>query len=258
MIISGAYIARMNLVDIRGDTGWHSVAYSRSGTGSGTHRVYHNGMEQDEETDSASNFVQPTTVPLEIGRRNPASQMFHGNVEYIYIWDRILTPQEISWIYREPYAMFSQPRRVSFLVPKYPYADRRYSRGDEEVLPSDDREMETPFVISDYSGVAADDNVYVLQTALGQHGIFRFDNYNINATDPISATCKLKSTLAPSASVVKLQILNRNTPAWEDLDTDNATAADTEFTLEGTQSSNLSYYYGDENRVSFRVYQEAV
>jgi len=65
-----------------------------------------------------------------------------------------------------------------------------------------------------------------------------------------------QTDLAPSSSTVFLQIFNRNTPAWETVDSDNTTAADTDFTLEAN-IPDLTNYKNASNVISCRVYQEA-
>ena len=53
-----------------------------------------------------------------------------------------------------------------------------------------------------------------------------------------------------------LQIFNNNSGAWETLASNTTAAANTDVILEGVQSSNLSYYYGTNNQVAVRVYQQ--
>ena len=87
--------------------------------------------------------------------------------------------------------------------------------------------------------------------------IFEFKNKNLNNTDIIMPIWKGQSTLAPSLSTVYLQIYNRTTELWETIDSDNATAANTTFTLTSTVDSGLVNYYDGEYWVSFRIYQDA-
>lgn len=75
--------------------------------------------------------------------------------------------------------------------------------------------------------------------------------------DVIEVTWIGKSTLAPSVSEVRLQIWDRNGSTWEDLDSDNATGADTEFTLEGSKTENLANYFDAQFWIACRVWQEA-
>ena len=109
---------------------------------------------------------------------------------------------------------------------------------------------------------------------LDPYGIFLFDNQNTNSIDVITATCKLKVSIAPETSVVYLQIYNRNTTTWEtidqmptmfgtsltsfgDVDAVYGTIGENvEFTLSGVVATNLSDYYDGNNWASFRVYQE--
>ena len=135
-----------------------------------------------------------------------------------------------------------------------------YSRGKKLNLPSDDSDLDILFVSSEYVDVSSDDNIYVQQCGrdtLDPYAIFVWKNKHTNNKDVIISSCVLKTSIAPSVSTVYLQIYNRNSGTWETLDSNNTATANTEFTLSGTQSSNLSNYYDDSFWVSFRIYQKA-
>jgi hypothetical protein len=111
--------------------------------------------------------------------------------------------------------------------------------------------LENAYSEQDYTDVATDNDVYVSQTATNEYTIHQFKNYvsTIGAT----LTCKAKSNTAPSDSTVYLQIYNYDTPAWETVDSDNTTGADTEFTLEANVPDLTDYKDG--NVITCRVYQ---
>ena len=104
--------------------------------------------------------------------------------------------------------------------------------------------------------MAADDADTVEQCATEEHSIFQFKNQNSNNTDNITLYWKGQTDLAPISSTVYLQIYNRNTTTWETVDSDNTTAADTDFVLTNVISVDVSDYYDGSNWVSARVYQE--
>jgi hypothetical protein len=135
-------------------------------------------------------------------------------------------------------------------------ADKDYSRGDYNVLPADAADLETLFTAQDYIDVADDDDVYVDQGATDEFAAFLFKDQN-TGVDVFRVTWIGKSSLAPSTSVVKLQVYDWDSPTWEDLDEDNATAADTEFTLTGDILGDLDKYFDGSNWIACRVYQEA-
>jgi len=66
------------------------------------------------------------------------------------------------------------------------------------------------------------------------------------------------SDLAPSASVVKLQIYNTEDGEWNDVDEDNETGADTYFTLSGSITGDADHYKDAQNVITYRVYQQAL
>ena len=148
----------------------------------------------------------------------------------------------------------AQTGYMEYLVDR---VDVDYTKGDYNVLPTDDTDLETAYGAQGYFNVSLDDNVYETQSASNEYWIKEFKNKHSNNTTPIDVTWKGKSDLAPSSSTVYLQIYNRDSTTWETLDSDNATVANTEFTLTGSQNINLSYYYDANYWVSFRVYQEA-
>lgn len=133
-----------------------------------------------------------------------------------------------------------------------------YSRGDYSSLPTDDSDLSTIFSSTDYTNVESDDNVYVNESAYGgDYAIFEFKDKSDDTTYGISVTWKGKSDRAPSLSTVYLQIYNRTTSSWETLDSNSTASANTEFTLSGSKTSNLSDYYDSNGYVACRVYQRA-
>ncbi len=108
-----------------------------------------------------------------------------------------------------------------------------------------------------YSHVSTNDSDYFVQTG-SQNIIEEFKQIAPDNTKNINLTWIGRTTVAPSASPVYLQIYNYNTPAWETLASQTMVPADTDFTLSATQSANLSNYYDSRNTVSARVYQLVV
>ena len=108
--------------------------------------------------------------------------------------------------------------------------------------------------------MATDDNNYVDLKGTAQYMKLLFKEYNENESSEqkFDITWKGKSSLAPSSSPVYLQVYNRTTEFWEDLDSDDSSSANTKFTLTGTKSTNLSDYYDDNYVISVRVYQEII
>ncbi len=131
-----------------------------------------------------------------------------------------------------------------------------YSREANVVLPSTDATLATQYTSSNKDDVATSDDVRVRITGAG-YLIHQFKVKNVNNTDSIIVDCECQTIVAPSSKNVFLQIYNRTSTTWETLDTDNSSAATTDFALSGTQSTSLSDYYDASNIVSFRVYQDA-
>jgi len=124
-------------------------------------------------------------------------------------------------------------------------------------MPADDTDMENEFISGEYTQVETDDADRVAQTATGEYAAFLFKNKHTGQAT-INVTWNGQSDLAPSESTIYLQIYNRITPGWETLDSDNATAADTDFDLEGQVTVDLANYFDVDNWIACRVYQEAI
>lgn len=153
---------------------------------------------------------------------------------------------------------------MSILTPRHniatlvaPVGVQDYTRGDVVALPVDDTDLETPFTSSDYDDVDADDATRVVQTATGEFSVFLFKDKHTQQ-EQINVTWNGQSDRSPSDSTIYLQIYNRNTPAWETLDSDNSVAADTDFNLSGVVSTSLGDYFDGSFEIACRVYQEAI
>jgi len=132
-----------------------------------------------------------------------------------------------------------------------------YSRADLQSLPSKDNNLTNVFSPQEYLDVENLDGRTSIQTSDGGYSTFLFKNKNTNQ-ETISATWTGKSNIAPSSSTVYLQIYNRASTTWETLDTDSTSSVDTNFTLTGTQTTNLSNYFDDNYWISCRVYQQTI
>jgi len=133
--------------------------------------------------------------------------------------------------------------------------DKIYSRGSETELPTNDDNL-TLLTEQEYADVLSDDAIRVSQGAAIEFPIFIFKEKADSSTQTVTAGWNGQSNIAPSSRPVRLQVWNRSSGGWELLDTDNSTAANTDFDLSGNQSTNLSNYYDSNNFISFRVYQE--
>jgi hypothetical protein len=130
-----------------------------------------------------------------------------------------------------------------------------YTRGSEGSLPGNDNDLGTYYSSSEITDVGTDDGTRVSQTGTG-FVIHQYKKPNSNNTDDIQGDWNGQVVIPPARSTVYLQIYNQNSTTWETLDSDNTTAADTDFSLSGTKTSSVSNYYDANYWVSFRVYQE--
>jgi hypothetical protein len=125
-------------------------------------------------------------------------------------------------------------------------------------LPGNDTNLTTSFTYQQYMDVADADDTRVEQCNTGGYTIQQFKRQNINNDDFINIDWEGQSGRAPSASTVYLQVYNRTSETWENVDYDDTTGANTDFSLSGTISAFVEKYYDVSYWVSVRIYQEGV
>ena len=125
--------------------------------------------------------------------------------------------------------------------------------GDYADLPANDDDLENAYTEQNYTDVDAKDDVRVGQSASGQYAIHQFKDYVGDETS-CSLEWEGQTDQACSWSAVVLQVYNQNTPGWENVDSDNTTAKDTDFTLSGN-IADLTNYKTAQKTISCRVYQ---
>lgn len=130
-----------------------------------------------------------------------------------------------------------------------------YSRGDVAALPGNTDDLETLYNGTDETNVDTRNNVYVGQTGTLQYMIHQFKNF-VGSQTTGQLEWEGKTALAPSSSTVYLQIYNRNTNAWETVDSDNSSSADVDFELTAV-IADFTNYKDASNVIVCRVYQLA-
>lgn len=130
-----------------------------------------------------------------------------------------------------------------------------YSRGDYADLPAGKTDLENDYSAPDLTAIASNDNsTYAEQTANNEIAIHQYKKTVTGQYTNI--TWSGKSSLAPSESPVILEVYNvTGTPAWEELDRDDSTAADTDFDLSYNNLATADYL--DTGVITWRVWQAA-
>ncbi len=128
-----------------------------------------------------------------------------------------------------------------------------YTRGDEAVLPTNVLDLETAYTAEDYVKVSIKDNIYVDQTATSEYAIHQYKDF-ASASDRCIIEWEGKTNCSPTLSTIYLQIFNKNTPAWETIDSDNSSFEDTNFVLTAS-IPDLTNYKDASNVITCRVYQ---
>ena len=123
-------------------------------------------------------------------------------------------------------------------------------------MPADDTDLENAYSDQDYIDVNTKNDVWVEQTASSEYAMHQFKDY-VGGSPSANLEWEGQSDLAPSSSTVYLQIYNRDTPGWETIDSDDSTAANTDFSLIAN-IADLTNYKDGSNVISCRVFQEAI
>jgi len=132
-----------------------------------------------------------------------------------------------------------------------------YNKAHEVNLPTTDADLDINYQADEITDVGTSDDQRVIQKGqVAGYILHQWKKLNDNNTDQINATIELQVTRSPSAATVYLQIYNYDLAAWENLDSDNSSAANTDFILTGSISTNIANYYDANNFVTLRVYQQ--
>lgn len=93
---------------------WYSLGFTHEVTGAETSTVreYVDGTYRSQDTNFVSGpFVNTNT--LDIGRYDWGTDNFADmELALACVWNRKLADEEIAWLHREPYCMFTQSRRI--------------------------------------------------------------------------------------------------------------------------------------------------
>jgi len=138
--------------------------------------------------------------------------------------------------------------------PSTGYTD--YTRGNYAALPTNDNDLETAYSAGDVTDVSSKNDVYVDQSATNGFMIHQFKEF-VGEQVACQVEVEARSTLGCNLSTTYLQIYNHTSGDWDTIDSDNSTAADTDFSLI-SDVADLTDYKDSSNVISCRVYQEAV
>lgn len=123
------------------------------------------------------------------------------------------------------------------------------------MLPSNDDDLEVLYTGDEVTQVGTNDTIRVSQNSTTEYTIHQFKNFVGGATSG-TPLWEGQTNLLPSTSNVVLEIYNVNTTAWVEIDRDNSSPIDTDFTL--TATVDLADYKNTQNVVCCRVYQQGV
>jgi hypothetical protein len=96
----------------------HVAGVWRAGHG----RLYINGVQEAGESSSSGNlsFINDSQ-PVGIGGTYEGGNYYYcwnGRIEYVFVYNRALSAEEIRWLYRLPFAMFARPVSPAMIAVK--------------------------------------------------------------------------------------------------------------------------------------------
>jgi len=115
--------------------------------------------------------------------------------------------------------------------------------------------MEILFSGGEYEKVETVDSTFISQTATNEIAVFLFKDLNDNDTDSFTVTWTGQSSYPTTSIPIKLEIYNTFTSSWEEIDSDNGTAANESITLTYNMIDDVYKYYDGSYWVTCRVSQ---
>lgn len=111
----GAWKMRATAAGTISATGWQHVVFTWDGA---TSMIYIDGISKTHTGDSISFLPYPSS-PLKIGQNGvgTAGRYFNGRMDYFRIYNRALSPSEIKYSYRHPFAMFEFGDDMPDMIP---------------------------------------------------------------------------------------------------------------------------------------------
>lgn len=123
--------------------------------------------------------------------------------------------------------------------------------------PTTNVNLANAYTTQNVGNVTVDDGDYFVEFG-SEYIIQEYKRKWINNTDNIAFTWAGRSTESTVTSPLLIQIYNVNSATWETLAQENRIAADTDFTLQVSKTTNVGNYYASDNTVTFRAYQQVI
>ena len=82
--------------------------------------IYVDGIEEDIVAQTGTIGTDARNLVISADGNEVTQSNIDGTIQYIYIYNRALSPYEVAWLNREPYAMFQQPINPAMLYYETP------------------------------------------------------------------------------------------------------------------------------------------
>lgn len=89
-------------------TGWHHIAIVMNGTGSAS-SIYIDGIEPSYEAEDVTANILTSARNAYIGQYEGGLLRFDGLIEYVMIYNQVLTLAQVAYLYQHPYYAWEYP-----------------------------------------------------------------------------------------------------------------------------------------------------
>lgn len=131
-----------------------------------------------------------------------------------------------------------------------------YSKASFAAVPGDAADNPYYFDLKGYTYAAADDGNRDPMSSSAEYPVQMFKRKNSNNTDNIQITWDGQSTVDAPTAPVYLQLYDYITATWVTVSSNNTTAPNTDFSMTHEQINSTTDFYGPDNWVAIRVYQD--
>ena len=94
---------------------WYSVTITRNKS-SGLIQYYYDGIYQDSDSGTTGTIINNAATQFDVGAKFSAgtNSLWSGSVAICSIWDKVLLPNKIQLLYRDPHAIVRLKQQVFF------------------------------------------------------------------------------------------------------------------------------------------------
>ena len=124
---------------------WYHVVCTYNRNVNPSQKTYWNGVLKATNNGTNDTIDGTSGSWMVAAKYDGGTDHFDGSVAHTMVWNRALTAEEVAWLYREPYAMFTETRRIDISravhLQVYNQKHKRWDTLDSENTPTADTEF---------------------------------------------------------------------------------------------------------------------